>query len=215
MAPMPSPQVETAEPARDVLEAMRAQHAALLSGDNDYGQTRHNDNSAHPAEDRAAALAAVKLAQGGYGLPVDAEKPHPGERPYIMDTMWGSTLKASGKRPWRINGLRGTYTAPPICIAADQLEADFAAALRSIANKGARLPNLRFGGGKLDLEAMGNLAARLARDGVRKRDLLLEISKRAHVILKPTSSGEQVTMRALRKARTLLVRHRRWPKPLG
>ena len=61
-----------------------------------------------------------------------------------------------------------------------------------------------------------HVSARIARDGVPERDLLRWIFREtAGAILKPTSSGEQITMRELRKARALLSKRGRWPKLLG
>lgn len=212
MAPMPSPQVETAEPARAGLEARRAQCAALYP--NGYGLgtdawVAHIDPHAvvahqHVDPDVEAMQALVDSIQVPVRLKLSRS-----ERLEFRE------MAAFAMRPPWLGAARRVPKPKAGPWPRDTQYDNAFLRRKGLFHKLVRLPKQRVGAGKIDLQIMENLAVRLARDGVRERGLLLAIFERANVILKSTSSGEQVTMRELRKARTLLVRHRKWPKSLA
>ena len=72
-----------------------------------------------------------------------------------------------------------------------------------------RLPSLRVGQGKIDLDRVAELAAKLLADGERDRDVLRLIFDRVS-----GKSGEAISLRDLRKARALLRKRGKWPKEL-
>lgn len=80
---------------------------------------------------------------------------------------------------------------------------------KGLFHKLVRLPSLRVGQGKIDLDRVAELATKLVAGGERDRDLVRLIFDRVS-----GKSGEAISLRDLRKARALLRKRGKWPKEL-